>query len=284
FDKDGKAYTKTTSAAAADKHLFFTNKEAQVDDDGTKNTGQIAVDFSKSNTWGGGGTDADTNGKNDAKDSILNKNNMFDDVKKAYYEQAARHAADGYERAKDITITEGAEIDLSSIHANIQGALHLAMVVGEDADETAGTTTAAGDNGKDTYKQWVADANDAIKKVAGQETSKHNSLQDLNAAIDDAVNKLTKVIDAAAGKTMADNEGENGIAAYAALNFLKGLKEGLNEPNRSGLKDIIGLTDENKTNFGRLSLSSNNGRDIVVQATTSAVDDKGKPKEIDVTS
>ncbi|MBZ7999246.1 hypothetical protein, partial [Campylobacter canadensis] len=65
---------------------------------------------------------------------------------------------------------------------------------------------------------------------------------------------------------------------------LKGLKEGLNEPNRSGLKDIIGLTDENKTNFGRLSLSSNNGRDIVVQATTSAVDDKGKPKEIDVTS
>ncbi|MBZ7988205.1 flagellin B, partial [Campylobacter canadensis] len=56
------------------------------------------------------------------------------------------------------------------------------------------------------------------------------------------------------------------------------------EPNRSGLKDIIGLTDENKTNFGRLSLSSNNGRDIVVQATTSAVDDKGKPKEIDVTS
>ncbi|MBZ7988208.1 hypothetical protein AVCANL283_08920, partial [Campylobacter canadensis] len=229
FDKDGKAYTKTTSAAAADKHLFFTNKEAQVvDDDGTKNTGQIAVDFSKSDTWGGGGTDADTNGTNDAKDSILNKNNMFDDVKKAYYEQAARHAADGYERAKGITITEGAEIDLSSIHANIQGALHLAMVAVGDEDETAGTTTAAGDNGKDTYKQWVADANDAIKKVAGQKTSKHNSLQDLNAAIDDAVNKLTKVIDAAAGKTMADNEGENGIAAYAALNFLKGLKEGLN--------------------------------------------------------
>ncbi|MBZ7995696.1 hypothetical protein AVCANL280_09255, partial [Campylobacter canadensis] len=46
----------------------------------------------------------------------------------------------------------------------------------------------------------------------------------------------------------------------------------------------IGLTDENKTNFGRLSLSSNNGRDIVVQATTSVVGADGKLKEIDVTS
>ncbi len=218
-------------------------------------------------TWKGDGVTGTAGNGN--KGSILNENNKFEDVQKAHYEQDARIAKDGYDQAKG-KVAEDGKVTLTDLAAKAIGALNL-------ANAKQGPT---GPNEGAEPSGILEEAKVALAAVK----TEHASVADANAKIDAAINAMSKIVDSAAGKTMADNEGENGIVAYAALNFLKGLKEGLNEPNRSGLTDIIGLTDENKTNFGRLSLSSNNGRDIVVQATTSVVGADGKLKEIDVTS
>ncbi|MBZ7980900.1 hypothetical protein AVBRAN12642_09700, partial [Campylobacter sp. RM12642] len=237
----GAAWKSAEAKTAADKHVLYTNKTAADKGD----NGEVAADLSKAETWAGGGADADTNGQNNAVDSIINSKNTFASVKDAYYEQAARHAADGAAKAKTDAIQNavknGTEIDLSGTHAEIIGAFHLAMVAGNNGTNTTGTTTAAGG---DAYKDLVKNANEAVQAVAGQATSKHASLADANAKIDDALAKLQKVVDAAEGKTMGDNEGENGIVAYAAMKFLEGLKEGLNEGDRAGLKEMIGLTND----------------------------------------
>ncbi|WP_250325876.1 flagellin hook IN motif-containing protein, partial [Campylobacter sp. 2018MI01] len=275
YDPTGKAFTATEAVKVADKHLLYTNKTA-VD---TGDNGQVAADLSKAETWKGAGADADTAGTHDKVDSILNSANTFEDVKNAYYEQAARHAADGVAKvsteAIQKAVKDGTEIDLSAIHAEKLGALNMEFV---------GTNNAVTTAGGDTYKDMLKDANDAVKAVLGQNTSKHASLADANAKIDDALAKLQKVVDAADGKTMATNEAENGMVAYAAMKFLEGLKEGLNEGDRKGLKEMIGLTNDTKTNFGRLSFSSTNGKDIVVEATRDYVGADDKLHSMDVTS
>ncbi|MBT0879201.1 hypothetical protein KJQ97_07190 [Campylobacter sp. 2018MI01] len=60
-------------------------------------------------------------------------------------------------------------------------------------------------------------------------------------------------------------EAQQGMVAHSYLQFFAGVKAGLNEPNNEGLSSIIGLNTTNSTNMGRLSLVSNNGRDIQVE-------------------
>ncbi|MBZ7993895.1 hypothetical protein AVBRAN9333_09325, partial [Campylobacter sp. RM9333] len=282
FAADGAAFTKTTSEAKADKHVLYTSNAA--DTNGAN--GQVVVDLAKGDAWGGGSTDLDT-APTGAANSILNSKNTFEDIQAAHYEMDARIAGDGYSKAKDTAIQtaikNGTELDFTGVHAAIQGALHLGLVPGNNTNATTGNPN---DPAALTtqYQQDLKAANDAVKAVLDNNNGKHATLSDANKAIDTAIKALDKIVDAAKGKTMATNEGENGIVAHAAIQFLKGFKEGLNEANREGLSSIIGLTDDTKTNFGRLSFSSTNGKDIVVEATRDYVGADNKLHSMDITS
>ncbi|MBT0879608.1 hypothetical protein KJQ97_09245, partial [Campylobacter sp. 2018MI01] len=274
----GKAYADNTAAAkVADKHVFYTDVGADLDG---KN-GEKIVDFSGAAAWGGDAAASETD-PTGAAGSILSTKNSFDDVKDAYYEQAARHAADGSAKAStDVikkAIKDGTEIDLSAVKAEKIGALQLesAKAFKDPANGTAFSDP--------SYEQALKDANAAVKLAVGDTNSKHATLSDANAALDNAMKALNKVIDLSKGHNMGEAEGTNGIIAVAALNFLQGVKEGLNESDRAGLKDMIGLTNDNKTNFGRLSFSSTNGKDIVVEATRDYVGADDKLHSMDVTS
>ncbi|MBZ7982834.1 hypothetical protein AVBRAN12640_09835, partial [Campylobacter sp. RM12640] len=282
FAADGAAFTKATSEAKADNHVLYTS--AAADTNGAN--GQVVVNLAKADAWAGGGTDLDT-APTGAANSILNSKNTFEDVQSAHYEMDARIAGDGYSKAKATAIQDaiknGTELDFTGVHAAIQGALHLALVPGNGGNATTGNPNDP--NALTTqYQQDLKAANDAVKAVLDNNNGKHATLSDANKAIDTAIKALDKIVDAAKGKTMATNEGENGIVAHAAIQFLKGFKEGLNEANREGLSSIIGLTDDTKTNFGRLSFSSTNGKDIVVEATRDYVGADNKLHSMDVTS
>ncbi|ULO04314.1 flagellin [Campylobacter sp. RM12651] len=276
YDPTGKAFTATEAAKVADKHVFYT--DAAGDLDGAN--GEKIVDFSGAAAWGGdnAASEADPTG---AAGSILSTKNSFDDVKDAYYEQAARHAADGVAKASadaiKTAIKDGTEIDLSGVKAEKFGALQLesAKAFKDPANHTAIS---------EEYEIALKDANAAVKVAVGDTNSKHATLSDANAALDTAMKALNKVIDLSKGHNMGEAEGTNGIIAVAALNFLQGVKEGLNESDRAGLKDMIGLTNDTKTNFGRLSFSSTNGKDIVVEATRDYTGADGKLHSMDVTS
>ncbi|MBZ8000963.1 hypothetical protein AVCANL277_08895, partial [Campylobacter canadensis] len=92
------------------------------------------------------------------------------------------------------------------------------------------------------------------------------TLEGANGIMDKLTSKLGEIVNAAAGKTMESKEAQQGIVAHALLKFYDGVKAGLNEPTNEGLSSIIGLNTENSTNMGRISFSSTNGRDIVVEA------------------
>ncbi|WP_250325108.1 flagellin, partial [Campylobacter sp. 2018MI10] len=288
-NRDGRGIKITdgvdkSSRTDADKHVLYTSNA----NDTNGANGQVLVDLADATAWAGGGGNV-TTAPTGAAGSILNSKNTFEDIQAAHYEQDARIAKDGYDKATTdaikTAIKNGTEIDLSGVHAKVQGALN-ATLVPNNAGNTNGGATGAGaanPNGI-TYNDLVNNANAAVRAVAGDTNSKFKTLADANAAIDDALGKLQKVVDAAKGKTMATNEGENGMVAHAAMKFLEGLKEGLNEANREGLSSIIGLTDDTKTNFGRLSFSSTNGKDIVVEATRDYVGADNKLHSMDVTS
>ncbi|MBT0882397.1 flagellin, partial [Campylobacter sp. 2018MI13] len=91
------------------------------------------------------------------------------------------------------------------------------------------------------------------------------TLEGANSTIDKLTKKLEEVVNAAADKTMDTAEAQQGMVAHSYLQFFAGVKAGLNEPNNEGLSSIIGLNTTNSTNMGRLSLVSNNGRDIQVE-------------------
>ncbi|WP_250325283.1 flagellin, partial [Campylobacter sp. 2018MI27] len=288
-NRDGRGIKITdgvdkSSRTDADKHVLYTSNA----NDTNGANGQVLVDLADATAWAGGGGNV-TTAPTGAAGSILNSKNTFEDIQAAHYEQDARIAKDGYDKATTdaikTAIKNGTEIDLSGVHAKVQGALN-ATLVPNNAGNTNGGAIGAGaanPNGI-TYNDLVNNANAAVRAVAGDTNSKFKTLADANAAIDDALGKLQKVVDAAKGKTMATNEGENGMVAHAAMKFLEGLKEGLNEANREGLSSIIGLTDDTKTNFGRLSFSSTNGKDIVVEATRDYVGADNKLHSMDVTS
>ncbi|MBT0883670.1 hypothetical protein, partial [Campylobacter sp. 2018MI13] len=135
-----------------------------------------------------------------AAGSILSTKNSFDDVKDAYYEQAARHAADGSAKAStDVikkAIKDGTEIDLSAVKAEKIGALQLesAKAFKDPANGTAFSDP--------SYEQALKDANAAVKLAVGDTNSKHATLSDANAALDNAMKALNKVIDLSKGHNM----------------------------------------------------------------------------------
>ncbi|MBZ7984695.1 flagellin, partial [Campylobacter sp. RM12647] len=263
FQANGQAYDKTTSEAKADKHVLYVN-DANI----TTNKGQQVKDLSLEATWTTGASNGQGNAApaGNVADSIFNDKNTFEDLQAAHYEQDARIAADGYAKGKAIVHTDG-KVDLQNITAEAIGALHLAV----NQNHTANAS------------QDMLDASKALADIK-EAGNNPQTLDDANTRIDKAMQALQKVVDAGKGKTMNTAEGENAIAAHAMQQFLKGLKEGLNEGNRAGLKEMIGLTNDNKTNFGRLSFSSTNGKDIVVEATRDIVNADGKFEKLNITS
>ncbi|MBZ7977149.1 flagellin hook IN motif-containing protein, partial [Campylobacter sp. RM12637] len=263
FAADGAAYTETTSKTVADKHVLYANGPTGQN---TKQE-QKAIDFADDKTWTTGSAVAGTAPTADTAGSIYNAKNTFEDIQAAHYEMDARIAADGATKAKSAIQTDGTinfktGVAGKALSADKIGALH----------STANAAVTNPGAGKDVSDALKALQEDGLK------------LEDANKLIDNAVSKLQVFVDAAKGKTMATAEGEDGMAAHAMIQFLKGVKEGINEPNRAGLKDMIGLTSDNKTNFGRLSFSSTNGKDIVVEATRDYKDIDGNIKTMDITS
>ncbi|ULO04327.1 flagellin [Campylobacter sp. RM12651] len=263
FQANGAAYTETTSKTVADKHVLYANGPTGQN---TKQE-QKAIDFADDKTWTTGSAVAGTAPTADTAGSIYNAKNTFEDIQAAHYEMDARIAADGATKAKSAIQTDGTinfktGVAGKALSADKIGALH----------STANAAVTNPGAGKDVSDALKALQEDGLK------------LEDANKLIDNAVSKLQVFVDAAKGKTMATAEGEDGMAAHAMIQFLKGVKEGINEPNRAGLKDMIGLTSDNKTNFGRLSFSSTNGKDIVVEATRDYKDIDGNIKTMDITS
>ncbi|MBZ7982837.1 hypothetical protein AVBRAN12640_09855, partial [Campylobacter sp. RM12640] len=233
-----------SSRTDADKHVLYATSD--------KHEGQVAVDLKVADTWKAGAA---------GKNSLLDSKNTFEDVQAAHYEQDARIAQ--LAKTQGIAaIQANGTIKLDKIQAAATGALNL------DANT-------AGNNG------IKKDASDALAHIL---TLTAADLNTANSAIDDAITKLNKVVEAGKGKTMDTTEAQDAMASHAMIKHLEGIKEGINEKDRNGLKDIIGLTDDTKTNFGRLSLSSTNGKDIVVEATRDYVDKDGKLQSMNVTS
>ncbi|MBZ8008485.1 hypothetical protein AVBRAN9334_10020, partial [Campylobacter sp. RM9334] len=251
-------------ATTPDKHLLYTTGDAAA---GVAAAGQDAMDLSLKATWAGGGVTTAQGGATaitgNANKSILNEKNTFEEVQAAHYEQDARIAADGYRQGKAIKPATDGKVDLSGVKAEAQGALH---ALANNKTQTADTDQAAA----------------AAALVAVQ--ANHNSLDDANKAIDNAMKALQKLVDGGKGLTMDKNAAEDAIVSHAMQQFLKGLKEGLNEGNREGLSSMIGLTNDNKTNFGRLSFSSTNGKDIVVEATRDYVGADNQLHSMNITS
>ncbi|MBZ7978990.1 hypothetical protein AVBRAN12654_09385, partial [Campylobacter sp. RM12654] len=217
---------QVTAAAVADKHTFYTNKAADLKGE----NGEVAADFSLAATWKGGNATAGQAGTG-AIGSVLNAKNNFDDIQAAHYEQDARLAADGYLKAKSAIQTDGT----IKFETGVAGGKLKAAAIGALNVEA----NAAQNNGA---AKEVSDALTALQVD-------NLKLEDANKLIDNAVSKLQVFVDAAKGKTMDKAEAEDGIAAHAMIQFLKGVKEGINEPNREGLKEMIGLTNDTKTNF-----------------------------------
>ncbi|MBZ7992064.1 MULTISPECIES: hypothetical protein, partial [unclassified Campylobacter] len=239
-----------------DKHVLYVNAAQGVAGDG----GQVARDLSLAATWAGGGaTQAGQAGNaiTGAADSILNSKNTFEEVQAAHYEQDARIAADGYRQGKAAAeaITADGKVNLNTLKAEAQGALH---ALANNATQNTPENQAA-----------------AAALLAIRNNNQTMTIDEANSKIDDAMKALQKLVDGGKGLTMDKNAAEDAIVAHAMIQFLKGTKEGLNESDRAGLKDMIGLTNDNKTNFGRLSFSSTNGKDIVVEATRDYVDKDG---------
>ncbi|MBZ8008481.1 hypothetical protein AVBRAN9334_09995, partial [Campylobacter sp. RM9334] len=114
----------------------------------------------------------------------------------------------------------------------------------------------------------AAGANDPVAQdilTSFKELRTQTTVDGANAKIDEINKKLEKVIADAEGKTMDTKEAQQGMIAHSYMKFFAGVKAGLNEPNKAGLSSIVGLNTENSTNMGRLSLVSNNGRDIQVE-------------------
>ncbi|ULO02347.1 flagellin [Campylobacter sp. RM5004] len=245
-----------------DKHVLYTSGAAG---NATTTEGQAAMDLSLKATWAGGGVTnagAGNTAITGTTNSILNDKNTFEEVQAAHYEQDARIAADGYRQGKAIKPAADGKVNLQNVTAEAQGALH-----------------ALANNGTQQTPegQAAAAALTAIK-------ANHDSLDDANKAIDNAMKALQKLVDGGKGLTMDKNAAEDAMVAHAFQQFLKGLKEGLNEGDRNGLSDMIGLNNDNKTNFGRLSLVSTNGKDIVVEATRDFVNKDGKLETMNITS
>ncbi|MBJ6793841.1 hypothetical protein, partial [Campylobacter jejuni] len=93
--------------------------------------GQVLVDLADATAWAGGGGNV-TTAPTGAAGSILNSKNTFEDIQAAHYEQDARIAKDGYDKATTdaikTAIKNGTEIDLSGVHAKVQGALNATLV------------------------------------------------------------------------------------------------------------------------------------------------------------
>ncbi|MBZ7995668.1 hypothetical protein, partial [Campylobacter canadensis] len=213
-----------TDGRVADKHLLYTTKgDNKAADTGNAKlgNGQVAVDLGAVDTWKGDGVTGTAGNGN--KGSILNENNKFEDVQKAHYEQDARIAKDGYDQAKGKVVEDG-KVTLTDLAAKAIGALNL-------ANAKQGPT---GPNEGAEPSGILEEAKVALAAVK----TEHASVADANAKIDAAINAMSKIVDSAAGKTMADTEGEDAMVAHSFIQFLKGVKESINEPNRSGLTDI----------------------------------------------
>ncbi|MBZ7993890.1 hypothetical protein AVBRAN9333_09290, partial [Campylobacter sp. RM9333] len=135
------------------------------------------------------------------------------------------------------------DVDFANLAAEEQGALRLTDAFTNGANPT-------------TAKEIT----DLFASLKNQTTK-----ADANATIDKLTKKLEEVVNAADGKAMSTAEAQQGMVAHSYLQFFAGVKAGLNEPNNEGLSSIIGLNTTNSTNMGRLSLVSNNGRDIQVE-------------------
>ncbi|ULO02423.1 flagellin [Campylobacter sp. RM5004] len=248
-----------------DKHVLYVN-----DANTPANKGQKVIDLALEASWTTGQSNGQGNGApaGNVAGSIFNDKNTFEDIQKAHYELDARIAGDGASKGKAAALaaTNG-EIDLQNVTAEAIGALNLAV----NQNHTANASP----------EMIAASAALAEIKDAGNNPQ---TISDANNRIDKAMEALQKIVDMGKGKTMNTADGENAIAAHAMQQFLKGLKEGINEPNREGLKDMIGLTNDTKTNFGRLSLVSTNGKDIVVEASRDIINANGDFEKLNITS
>ncbi|MBZ7977027.1 hypothetical protein AVBRAN12637_08970 [Campylobacter sp. RM12637] len=95
------------------------------------------------------------------------------------------------------------------------------------------------------------------------------SLDSATEAIDKIKEKLEKYVKDAAGKNGTEAAAQQGLVAHALLQQVNGWEQGITFAKKEAgdnLKGMIGLNETNGTNFGRLSLVSNNGKDIVVEA------------------
>ncbi|MBZ8004353.1 flagellin hook IN motif-containing protein, partial [Campylobacter canadensis] len=210
------------------------------------------VDLNKKETW------LTTQKGNDGQYTIAVKENSFEDVKSAMSEIIARSKKEGFDQGVEaLTAYDSSKLK----GATIYGALNL---LGDDQGKAEQIQAA-----EDGIAKEITDGFDKLKKISeevGATTDEQKAaiIQKSNEVIDGLKTRLQTFVDKAAGTTMDTTDAKKGLIAAQMIGYLDGMKAGLNG-SAGELANIAGATAETATNFGRLSLSSNNGRDIVVE-------------------
>ncbi|MBZ8002809.1 flagellin hook IN motif-containing protein, partial [Campylobacter canadensis] len=254
---DGVSGLSTQSAASAETGAIVNQPvmaklAAKGADEKTVELGKT-VDLNKKETW------LTTQKDNNEQYTIIAvKENSFEDVKSAMSEIIARSKKEGFDQGVEALT----EYDSSKLKgATIYGALNL---LGDDQGKAEQIQAA-----EDGIAKEITDGFDKLKKIStevGNTTDEQKAaiIQKSNEVIDGLKTRLQTFVDKAAGTTMDTTDAKKGLIAAQMIGYLDGMKAGLNG-SAGELANIAGATAETATNFGRLSLSSNNGRDIVVE-------------------
>ncbi|MBZ7997439.1 hypothetical protein AVCANL279_08980, partial [Campylobacter canadensis] len=259
---DGDYVEKQPSLGTSDVHnVKVLIKNA---DEGGKADTELTtkdLDFMANETWTTGMT-ANVGGEAPDKDSLFNTYNTFEDIKALHSNIDKGLKVDGYNAALALKDTKGnGGINLSNLTITAKGALNIALKKPDGIDK---------DNLDFTDAEKRITSNFALLK----DNERTKTVDAANKLIDNILTDLKSLVKAGENKTMDTKEAQRAILSHAYIQYFEGLKEGLN----SGIDVVAGvkMTDDatkgitaNNVNMGRLSLSSNNGRDIVVDVKDS---------------